>query len=1021
LSPGSADPWCWWANGGDSAYAVVEAGGGVQGGGGLSGPRGAASPPTARSTLLQSGSPPATLRLEQRVGALPVLGPDVAALAATVDASCSDVFRLTLGPAAPPNGTGAAGAAAGVQPPRLFPVPPDLFASGLDPAPCPPAGSSSTASAGASPTPAYAVTIKHDPFAVHVAPAADRGDAGGAPLLDTAGSRLVVKARYAEWATSLHPASNLYGLGERSGVGLVVDRPPPGTPPRTIWARDRPASFPGENLYGAWPAWLEVLPSGSARGGLVLCGTALDVVVRATSLTFRSLSPAIDVLVFAGPTPAAVLDQLTRSVGRPALPPAFALGVHQSRWGYRKLADLERVVAGYASAGLPLDVIWSDIDHMAGHRVFTLAPTRYPPGRVRSFLGRLHAAGQRWVPILDPGIKAEAGYAAFDAGLAGGVFLRDAGGGAEAGAGGRAARAPAATPPSPSSLPPFIGRAWPGPVAWPDFVGGGAAVRVYWGAAIAAFHALAPFDGLWIDMNEPSNFNDGGGGGGGRPARAAGSGANPPPPVLYPPNNGNARLPLLSHTLPHTVVGSDGVTPHLDTHNLYGHAQAAATHAALTALRPGQRPFILTRSSFVGTGAYAAHWTGDNAATWADLVRKGGRVWCGWGARWPRGLSRFVRSAGPCPHQGSRLSPLLIPSSSTTQTYSIPGVLASGLVGIPMAGADVCGFGGDTEAELCARWVGAAALQPFFRDHSDLKAAPQELYLWADLVRAALATRTAILPALYSALARAAQTGAPAARPLWFDFPGEAGARADRPQWLVGADLMAAPCVENGGAQVTAWLPPGSAWVDVRPLVEEAEAVRAAARVAGPGAASAAGAFPPPPPPLPLLRPPAAVLATPLGRAPPVLLRCGGVAPLALDPAPTAEATLTHGPVVSLVACLGTPDGTAVGELWSDDGLAALDPASPASAWFDLEADRGGLNVSVRGGAGGLAPGCKHWPRLGRVRLVGGEGGVREAAVAVDACGVRYEGGWLGGVPLVCGQGRGGARVEWGTAAGVEK
>ena len=145
------------------------------------------------------------------------------------------------------------------------------------------------------------------------------------------------------------------------------------------------------------------------------------------------------------------------------------------------------------------------------------------------------------------------------------------------------------------------------------------------------------------------------------------------------------------------------------------------------------------------------------------------------------------------------------------------------------------------------------------------------------------------------------------------------------------------------------------------------------------------------------------------------------MAPLALDPAPTAEATLTHGPVVSLVACLGTPDGTAVGELWSDDGLAALDPASPASAWFDLAADRGGLNVSVRGGAGGLAPGCKHWPRLGRVRLVGGEGGVREAAVAVDACGVRYEGGWLGGVPLVCGQGRGGARVEWGTAAGVEK
>ena len=71
-----------------------------------------------------------------------------------------------------------------------------------------------------------------------------------------------------------------------------------------------------------------------------------------------SESGLVDLFLFPGPTPRAVLSQFTALVGRQQLPPIFSLGYHQCRWNYRDERDVAAVEGMFEQLDFPVDVIW---------------------------------------------------------------------------------------------------------------------------------------------------------------------------------------------------------------------------------------------------------------------------------------------------------------------------------------------------------------------------------------------------------------------------------------------------------------------------------------------------------------------------------------------------------------------------------------------------------------------------------------------------------------------------------------
>mmetsp|Transcript_33871 Transcript_33871/g.39085 ORF Transcript_33871/g.39085 Transcript_33871/m.39085 type:complete len:170 (+) Transcript_33871:966-1475(+) len=97
-----------------------------------------------------------------------------------------------------------------------------------------------------------------------------------------------------------------------------------------------------------------------------------------------------------------VIQNYNNLVGKPSLPPFWALGFHQSSWQYNSTDVLRDVVKNYTSNGFLFDTIWVDIPYMDAYKDFTVNTPAF--GDIKGFAAELHGNNNYIVPIIDAAI-----------------------------------------------------------------------------------------------------------------------------------------------------------------------------------------------------------------------------------------------------------------------------------------------------------------------------------------------------------------------------------------------------------------------------------------------------------------------------------------------------------------------------------------------------------------------------------------------------------------------------------------
>ncbi|NXR00307.1 MGA protein, partial [Sagittarius serpentarius] len=553
----------------------------------------------------------------------------------------------------------------------------------------------------------YDVTVQNKPFGIQV-----RRRSTGTVIWDSQLPTFTFSDMFIQISTRL-ASQYVYGFGETEHTMFRRDM---NWQTWGMFTRDQPPGYK-LNSYGFQPFYMGLEGDGNAHGVLLLNSNAMDVTFQPTpALTYRTTGGILDFYMVLGPTPELVVQEYTALVGRPVMPPYWALGFQLCRYGYENDTEIAKLVEDMKAARIPYDVQYADIDYMERQLDFTLSPrfTGLP-----ALIKKIQEEGMRFILILDPAISGnETDYPAFTRGLEKDVFIK-----------------------WPNSTDIIYAKVWPdlpnvevndtldwetqvelyrAYVAFPDFFRNSTAE--WWTREITEVYTnphnaskSLKFDGLWIDMNEPASFVHGAVGG------CRNQQLNFPP---YVPQLGSRSEGLIFKTLcmeGQQYLPDGSRVSHYDVHNLYGWSQTKPTLDALQNITK-ERGIVVTRSTYPSSGKWSGHWLGDNTAAWNQLDK------------------------------------------------SIIGMMEFSHFGISYTGADICGFFGDSEYELCARWMVLGAFYPYSRNHNGKGAKRQDPVAWnstfEEISRKVLNIRYSLLPYLYTLMYEANAHGSTVVRPL---------------------------------------------------------------------------------------------------------------------------------------------------------------------------------------------------------------------------------------------------------------
>lgn len=256
-----------------------------------------------------------------------------------------------------------------------------------------------------------------------------------------------------------------------------------------------------------------------------------------------------------GSTIRQIINQYTMLTGRINIPPIWSLGFQQSRWSYFPDNEVLNLAKTFREKKIPLDNLYLDIHYMDAYKVFTWNPERF--SKPEEMLGKLKDMNVHTTVIVDPGIKVEKGYKAYEEGISQSYFIKYPDG------------------------KEYCAQVWPGWCNFPDFTRPD--VRKWWGNNFGPM-INAGVEGFWTDMNEIASW-------------------------------GGGYTPSL------VQLNWDGrFASYKQAKNAYGMQMSRSTYEGSRSLMNGKRPLTLTRASYAGAQRYTAIWTGDNFASDAHMM-----------------------------------------------------------------------------------------------------------------------------------------------------------------------------------------------------------------------------------------------------------------------------------------------------------------------------------------------------------------------------------------------------------------